>query len=188
MADYLGDLHDIDIFIETVEKEGEIPKEEKYQLLRQFLAVRRKELVELSKPLGEKIYSESPKNFVSRMKNYYESWKKTDTEKKNKKDTKKKDKNNNFFLAGNDDVADNIFSLKKKSKKSDFFYCSFFGKYPCSPLHDLPLFTLPKSFSFFVDTSKNELLPFRLSLDSPLTPLVKSSTRLDSPLPFNSGK
>eukprot|EP01091_Cochliopodium_minus_P017056 TRINITY_DN657_c0_g1_i2.p1 TRINITY_DN657_c0_g1~~TRINITY_DN657_c0_g1_i2.p1 ORF type:complete len:427 (-),score=161.25 TRINITY_DN657_c0_g1_i2:45-1325(-) len=172
LADHLGDIHDIDVFFETLEPEGKITKNDKYPVLKEFLLKRKNTLIEKSKPLGEKIYCEPPEDFVKRMRFYFSTWKKAESKRLKSKDKKKKELTSKFT-----------------SKKKGHVYLSFFNTYPCSTIHDIPLLAGndKETFNIVLDTPKGTVVPYHVNLTSPLNPLEKSSKHFDEHFPFHSG-
>lgn len=72
LSDYLGDHHDLSELRQTVL--NAFSKASDMHTLLALLDKRRKELEALAFPLGQRIYVETPSQFVSRMAGYWQVW------------------------------------------------------------------------------------------------------------------
>lgn len=69
LADYLGDAHDLAVLEDYLDDDEAARK----SLMKQ-LKYKRKEFETLARPLGQRIYAETPKAFVKRMGRYWDAW------------------------------------------------------------------------------------------------------------------
>lgn len=78
LSDYLGDDHDLAIFKKTISKHPDwFQSDRELELLSGMVRQRRNALQESAFPLGEKIFAEKPKDFVKRIRIYWQAWEET---------------------------------------------------------------------------------------------------------------
>ena len=75
LAETLGDEHDCAVLGEAVAADpGLLPDEAERRLLAALVAEEQDRLRRLARPLGERVYSEPPEAFVSRLGSYWRAW------------------------------------------------------------------------------------------------------------------
>ena len=176
LSSKLGDLHDTDIFLETLDSEKHFHKDSHYELCRKLMLQRRQFLVQYCRPLGARIFLESPKEFIQRLNGYFEVWKKGDLRLER-------------YLSREDKFSSRQIGAVGTREFKVFSF--LFGKFPVSFLHDVPLWFSKEGGVLYmvVDNPKDERPLASLSLTLRLNPLV-SSECVPSVLhisPFNSG-
>jgi hypothetical protein len=70
LSDLLGDHHDLTVLSEDLEGRSEINGDE-VVAIQALIEGRQEELLEAAVPIGERLYAESPKTFVTRMHAYW---------------------------------------------------------------------------------------------------------------------
>ncbi|BAC89021.1 CHAD domain-containing protein [Gloeobacter violaceus] len=78
LADYLGDDHDLAVLYETVAKQIPVDYAAEGAWLLSDIDRRRTELQRLAKPLGIKLYAETPGAFVRRLGAYWRAWQRSE--------------------------------------------------------------------------------------------------------------
>jgi excisionase family DNA binding protein len=75
LSEYLGDDHDLAVLRMTVlDTSADFEIDQELLLLIQLIDQERLELEALARPLGERLYFESPKFFVQRLETYWKAW------------------------------------------------------------------------------------------------------------------
>lgn len=75
LSDYLGDAHDFAELRAHIEADSSLcPDDSERELLLGLADRRRAELEALAYPLGRRIYTETPEEFVQRMAGYWQAW------------------------------------------------------------------------------------------------------------------
>jgi excisionase family DNA binding protein len=75
LSEYLGDDHDLAVLRRTVlENPGGFSEEKELLLLVMLIDQKRLALQAAARPLGERIYSDTPKAFTYRLKSYWKAW------------------------------------------------------------------------------------------------------------------
>jgi CHAD domain-containing protein len=74
LSGVLGDHHDLTVLREDATARSALLPAQALATLEELIERRQSELVESATPLGEKLYSEKPKDFVARIEGYWTQW------------------------------------------------------------------------------------------------------------------
>ncbi|AGY60135.1 CHAD domain-containing protein [Gloeobacter kilaueensis] len=75
LADYLGDEHDLSVLLETLQTFTPEITTGKGALLLETIEKQRQTLQQLARPLGLKLYAETPRAYRRRLHGYWQAWK-----------------------------------------------------------------------------------------------------------------
>lgn len=70
LSDIIGDEHDLAVFLETMHEEALFDPDSRADL-DELIAGRRAELQRAGRPIGERLFSESPDQLVNRIETYW---------------------------------------------------------------------------------------------------------------------
>jgi hypothetical protein len=72
LSDFIGDEHDLAVFLETMHDEALFTPETRDTLDR-LVTGRRAELQRKGRPIGERLFAEQPDTLVARMRDYWDA-------------------------------------------------------------------------------------------------------------------
>jgi CHAD domain-containing protein len=74
LSDLLGDHHDLGVLAEDAQSRRDLPDREGAAAIVGIIEGRQGELLEAAVPIGERLYADSPKAFVKRLRAYWRAW------------------------------------------------------------------------------------------------------------------